>query len=179
VVVLTPGQPAEEVLEADAIVSTDPDRIVCVRVADCVPLLIADQDGRAVAAVHPGWRGTAAGIAHAAVTTLNGLGVPSADLVVAIGPSVGPCCYQVDDRVRFMMLQGHGKAEAWFTPDGDSHWRLDLWQANVDQLRDAGVPRAAIHMAGLCTADHLDTCFSHRAEGPGTGRMAAAIKVRS
>ncbi len=176
VLVVKPDTPLVALVDADAVVSIDPARAVSVRVADCVPILIADRHARVVAAVHAGWRGTCAALTAATIESIEALGIDPADLVAAIGPSIGPCCYQVDDLVRTAYLGMTPEAVDWFVEDGPGHWKLDLPRANADQLESAGVPREAIAVARYCTVDHLDTCFSYRAEGKRTGRMVGAIR---
>ena len=168
----------DEPRDADVIVSTDADRAVSVRIADCVPILMADRHGRAVAAVHAGWRGTAAGAAQAAVDALGREGVAPDHLVAAIGPSIGSCCYQVDDQVRDAFRAHGSAADDWFVPDDADRWRLDLWKANRAQLQAAGVPSAQIVSADVCTTHDSATWYSHRRQGADAGRMVAAIRLR-
>lgn len=176
--------------EADVIVSNAPDVAIAVRAADCAPLLMADSVTGAVAAVHAGWRGTAAGAAVAAVEALGReFGVRPADVVVAIGPAIGTCCYEVgSELVDAFAAAGHPRhlIDRWFSapppPRGSavrSALRLDLAGANRDQLILAGVPEQQVHLSGLCTAMHLEVLTSFRAEREQSGRMAAAIRAGS
>jgi YfiH family protein len=164
---------------ADILATDDPGVALVVQVADCVPLLMADARGGAVAAVHAGWRGTAADAAATAVETLSReFGSRAEDLVAAIGPSIGPCCYVVGEEVmEAYRAAGFGwDLSRWFSRDGDGALRLDLWTANRDQLLAAGVRADAIHLCGLCTASHPEWFASYRRDGPGTGRLAAVIR---
>lgn len=157
--------------EADALFASDPGVAVGVRTADCVPLLFADRSGRGVAAVHAGWRGIAAGVAPRTVSGLaRELGVPPVDWVVAIGPHIGPCCYEVDEPVRRAI-----EIPAVFRPGRDAgHWQLDLERALVEQLERAGVSR--IDSVGECTCCHPLTYPSHRRD-PGGGRMLHYVRM--
>lgn len=164
--------------EADVLLASEPTTAVVVQTADCAPVLIGDARTGAVAAVHAGWRGTCAGVVMAAVRALAArFGSAPADLVVAIGPSIGACCYQVgaDVHQAFLSRKDLPDAASWFSPDGD-RWRLDIWRANHDQLRLAGVPEGAIHVAGHCTASMPDRYHSYRLEGACAGRQFAAIR---
>lgn len=166
--------------DADAVIATAPGSACAVQVADCVPILIAGGSGNGpVAAVHAGWRGTAAGIAGEAVSALARLGVEPSTLVAALGPSIRACCYQVDARVRdvFAAEAGWPLAEASFAADGEGHWRLDGAAINRRMLEAAGVPADRIFDSGLCTACDLARFYSYRAEGAGTGRLVAGIAV--
>jgi YfiH family protein len=174
--VMPPVRPAPE---ADALVADAPDAALVIRGADCVPILMADRRTGAVGAAHAGWRGTALATGVAAVDAMRvAFGTRPADLVVALGPSIGPCCYPVGESVReAFVAAGHVPTvtDRWFARGADL--RLDLWLANVAQLEAAGVPAAQIHVSRICTACHADLCFSYRREGAGTGRLAGAIRA--
>ena len=175
---------------ADALVSHDADSAIAVRAADCVPLLMADSTTGSVAAVHAGWRGTAAGVASAALEALaREFGVRPRDVIVAIGPSIGTCCYEVgSELVDAFAAAGHARhlVDRWFVarpaPRGTHErprLRLDVAGANRDQMVLAGVPEENIYDCGLCTAMHLEVLTSFRAEKEKAGRIAGVIRPRA
>jgi len=167
--VVAGAAPTPPLEEADGVVTTTAGLAACVAVADCVPILLARPDGSAVAALHAGWRGTLARIAAAGVRSLTGVGAGDAPLAV-IGPSIGPCCYQVSEQLA-------AEFSAAFGPEviqrGARGPHLDLWLANERALRDAGVTRVAV--LGRCTSCEQRLFFSHRRDGGRTGRMVGFI----
>ena len=167
--------------KADALVSDAPDVALVVRAADCVPVLVGDSRTGAVGAAHAGWRGTAAGVAVAILEAMTReFGSRAEDLVVAIGPAIGPCCYEVgSDLVDAFAAAGHERylIDRWFLAPREQKMRLDVVGANRDQLMLAGVREANIHISGLCTAMHLDVLTSYRAEKEKAARIAGAIRA--
>ena len=175
--------------EADALISRDPSVLLAVVVADCVPLLLMDTRSGAVAAIHAGWRGTAAGIATETVSALRrAYGTEVGDLVVAIGPAIGSCCYEVgSELVDAFAAAGHERylIDRWFAtppprrgePRGlQRKLRLDVVTANRDQLILTGVREDRIFSAGCCTAMHTDVFTSYREEKDRAVRIAGAIR---
>ncbi len=180
----------------DIIVTNDPLLGLAVQSADCVPLLLVDPTRGAVCAAHAGWRGLAAGVPQAAVQALKKtFGSRSTDLFVALGPSIGACCYEVGSDVRdaFAAAFSGSDLDRWFSVEPKrlatnppmpnlgsdrrpAHWFFDGWTSVRDQLAAAGVTLEHIFSADLCTASHPDALCSYRRDGTPTGRMAAAIR---
>jgi YfiH family protein len=184
--------------DADVIISIDPTVAIAIQTADCVPLLIVDRRTGAVAAAHAGWRGLAAAVPRAAIEALQReFAARPSDLVVAAGPSIGPCCYEVgEDVMRCFLNAGFAAATLarWFLDRAlptavnpsmpgrraevrVNHWYFDSARAAGDQVQSAGVPADQIFLAGLCTASHPGALCSYRRDGVGAGRMAAVIRA--
>jgi polyphenol oxidase len=174
--------------EGDALVTNVPGLVLAVRTADCVPVLLAAPNGRAVAAIHAGWRGLAARVLQAAVERLRAaFAVTPASIVAALGPSMGPEHYEVGPDVLEVFRQaGHAEERSvrWFckstasasTPDATpARYLLDLWQASRDALEEAGLAEDRIYAAELSTASAVDVFHSYRVEGERAGRMYSAI----
>jgi YfiH family protein len=169
------GRPPGEVGEADALVTTRPGVPLAVFTADCLAVVLAEPERRVLALAHAGWRGTVAGVLGRLVQTLaERHAVRPERLYAAIGPSIGPCCYEVDEPVVGPLRAAFPDDwQRWVAAAGPAgKWWLDLWRANTDQLVAAGVPAGAIASPRLCTACRRDLFFSYRKEGR-TGRLAA------
>jgi YfiH family protein len=144
-----------------------------VGVADCVPVLLCDPVGGFIGAAHAGWRGTVAGIVTAAIRALNRRGSRSTDLLVALGPSIGDCCFEVGEEVAAEFRRLY-PTQASIVTDGPPA-RVDLIEANRRQALQEGVPAERIASSGLCTACRPDLLESHRRSRGAAGRMAGLI----
>ena len=145
--------------------------------ADCVPVYFFHPGLKVVGLAHAGWKGTAGRIGIQVLNMLSARGGEPGDCWVAIGPGIGRCCYEVDERVarEFPYPVGYESFLAGIRP---GHFRLDLAQANREMLIKAGVAKERIWLAGLCTSCHPGDFFSYRRDGGTTGRMAAWIRLR-
>lgn len=173
------GPPPGCVPECDGLITALPGVALAVRTADCVPILFVDRVRRVIGAAHAGWRGTALGIASRMVGAfIERFSSRVSDILVAIGPAVGPCCYQVDAPVR-AAFSSRIEAGGYLRPCAeDERWMLDLAQANRLQIQGQGVPEGNILSAGLCTACRRELFFSHRASRGRTGRQINLLMLR-
>lgn len=161
------GRKGEQIGEGDAIVSSSVGVAISIRTADCVPILLADRENRIVACVHAGWRGTASNIIGATIDALRSLGAKPENLHVAIGPSIGSCCYEVGPEVMLHF-------EPWRQRvDPVEKSTLDLPAINEQQLREAGVRQ--IWKCGECTFCQPSRFFSFRREKERAGRMLSFV----
>jgi YfiH family protein len=162
--------------KADALVCDDPRRVVSVRVADCAPILMASEDGRAVAAAHAGWRGVAAGVIPNTIRELRRMS--DAPILAAIGPCIGREAFEVGSDVleQFSLLFG---SDAPVDANGNGKGHVDLRRAIELQLLAAGVSADRIESTDRCTHRDATEFYSHRRDRGITGRMAALIAPRA
>jgi YfiH family protein len=185
---------------ADASITNRSGLLLAVQTADCVPILLVDTKTRSVGAVHAGWRGTLQRIVSKAIGRMKmQFGSAPADLLAAVGPAIGPCCYEVGTEVASAFSAKFANAAEWFDElrTGDEpnplQWLnmmppghqpppkkvlLDLRKANRAQLLEAGVPPGSVFVSDLCTSCRTDLLFSYRKEGGQSGRLMAVIGIR-
>ena len=162
--------------ETDGLITDEPDVPLLLRFADCTPILLYDPTHEAIGLGHAGWRGTVLRMAENLVQEMvREFGSAPAEMVGAVGPSIGPCCYQVGPEVAAAVEENLGPGLlSRREPDGHAHF--DLWEANRRQLLEAGVGR--VEVAAMCTSCHKEEFFSHRGSGGRTGRFGVVMMTR-
>jgi len=174
----TPEEITAVVAQADALVSADPKVLISVRIADCVPVLLANRSGTVVAAVHAGWRGVVDGVVTATLDTMSHrFDVPPADIIAAIGPCISAEHFEVGIEVADAFDRA-GLADA-VRRDFQPRPHIDLQHAIAFQLTRAGVAASHIDRNDRCTFRDRDEFYSHRRDEGRTGRMAAVIGTRA
>jgi YfiH family protein len=188
---------------ADGLMTDEPGLLVGIRTADCIPILVADRRRRAVAAFHAGWRGTVARIVQSGIGRMRlQFGSRPEDLVAAIGPGIGPCCYAVGEEVFSSFESQFAYARELFREVYDSDpvrtkypmlfmtqrapghsqigpsLHLNLVEANRRQLLAAGLKPSSVKLIGGCTSCHQELFFSHRGSEGHAGRMMSVIGIR-
>lgn len=163
--------------QGDALLTAVPGVPLAVSTADCLAIIVCDPVRRLLTVAHAGWRGTISGVARAAAEALIAAGARSTELLATISPSIGPCCYEVDEPVIDPLRRAFpGAWQRWVRPSGPGKWMLDLWQANEFQLTTLGLIPAKIVNPRLCTSCRRDLFFSYRKERGG-GRLVTVAAL--
>lgn len=156
-------------VEADASFAMQKNVVCAVMAADCMPVLLADERGEAVGAVHAGWRGLCAGVIE---STVAAIGLPAPRLIAWLGPAIGPRAYEVGEEVRDAFLEADAGAARAFAAHRPGRWLLDLYAVARQRLQALGVKR--VSGGGFCTATDAARFYSFRRDRA-PQRMAAAI----
>jgi hypothetical protein len=164
----------------DAMVTNVPGICLMILLADCVPILFYDTSKRVIGVAHAGWKGTLGLIALKTVVVFKEhFDCSPEDILAGIGPSIGPCCYEVGQEVITRVEHVFGTKQGYVSNESaDGKGYLDLWTANQKQLIQAGIPERNIEVAKVCTYHHSNLFFSHRCEKGKTGRFGAGIFIR-
>lgn len=165
-------------VQADGMITKTPGIAIGVETADCVPVLLYHPGARVAAAVHAGWRSTVQMIVQKAVRRMEAeFGAAAGQMIAAIGPAIGPECYEVDDPVMGPLREAFPFWKELVLERGPGRWGLDLVKANRLELERIGLEQRNVHALAQCTACRPDLFYSFRAEGR-TGRMLSVIMIR-
>lgn len=169
-------KPDDAVPNCDGLITRTSGVVLMAHFGDCVPLLFRARQSGAVGVVHAGWRGTVAGIAQKAVVAFEQrLGIQKTDLEVAIGPSIGLCCYKVGEEVNRGLAKLLGRQAEDVIVSSKEGSRVDLARANALALLNSGLSPSQVNLFSDCTCCNTDLFFSHRHAGGPAGRFAALI----
>ncbi len=169
----------EAIRATDAMVTDLPGICLVILIADCVPMLFFDPVRNAIGVAHAGWKGTLERIASKTVRAMeDAFGSSPQAIIVGMGPSIGPCCYEVGPEVIGQIKSRLPAGKNYIvneSPEGKGF--LDLWKANVSQLLEAGIVRENIEVAMQCTCHNSDLFFSFRYQQGETGRFGAGMSI--
>ncbi len=162
-----------DINDTDGLITNEKNTPLVVFAADCIPVLLTDKDGKAIGAVHAGWRGTVMKIPQKAVRLMaENYGIAPENIVAAIGPGIGKCCFEVGEEV------AREFSEEFVTEKENGKFFVDLWQANYASLREIGVKKENISISKMCTKCGGDEFYSYRRMGEKTGRLGALIELK-
>ncbi|MDX8390750.1 MAG: peptidoglycan editing factor PgeF [Mariprofundaceae bacterium] len=161
---------------ADILFATEPSTPIAIRTADCLPILLADPVAGVIAAVHAGWRGTAANITQVAIHTMQQWGAHPEKILAVMGPSIGPCCFHIHHECAAMLTASCPDAEAAISND-QKHISADLAAINHLQLQQSGIKKQHIDHIKACTCCDSKRFFSFRRDGSRSGRQLAIITL--
>ncbi len=164
----------------DGLITNEPGVVLVTYYADCTPLYFVDPVKKAIGLSHAGWRGTVAEMGrHTVEAMVREFGTDPKDIIAAIGPSIGQCCYEVDDPVvNAIRKLPYIPEEAVLEPKDNGRFQLNLWELNKRIIAHAGVPEEQIHLGGVCTRCHSDLLYSHRVMGVQRGGLAAMLSIK-
>ncbi len=164
--------------EVDGLITDKVGITLCTFYADCVPLFFFDKKVKVIGLAHAGWRGTVNKIGSSMIDKMiKDFGCNPNNILVGIGPSIGPCCYEVGKSVYNKFNENFTYAGKLIKPIAKDKWMLNLWEANRHILKEKRILDRNIYIAGLCTSCNNDIFYSYRKENGDTGRMGAFIQL--
>lgn len=167
------------IAKTDALITNQAKIALTSYYADCVPIIILDPGQEVIALAHAGWKGTVNKIGQKTILRMQKeFDSCLEDILVGIGPSIGPCCYEVDEHVVAPLRESFNYWEDLLRQTGKNRWKLDLWETNCRQLQEVGILKENIIASEICTACNTDQFYSYRAENGSTGRMASIIQLK-
>jgi polyphenol oxidase len=161
--------------EADILITSETNTPIAVRTADCLPILLADPVAKVVAAVHAGWRGTAQRVAVKAVELMQQQGATLDNIHAALGPCIGPCCFEIDNDTADQLATSAVNAAQAMTQKEKPH--ADLTAINIMQLQETGIAEGHMESNRLCTQCHPERFYSYRRDQGQTGRHLAVVAL--
>lgn len=165
-------------IETDGVITTSRNICLVIQTADCVPVLLYDPVKHIAASIHSGWRGTAKHILKKAIIRMqNEFMCEPADIICCIGPSAGPCCYEVREDVLSSFYSGFNNPKEFFIPLAKDKYRADLWKANKSMALSCGLSETNIETSEICTICNSDMFYSARVHKEKAGRMATGIMM--